>query len=141
MKHLVRDSACWASVGLAGGVSLAILIAAGAGMEFSSAVGLAIVVGGVGMCLGPLALVVYRAAQVAPRWRLALGAIWGGIWGLGLGVLYWGFCGSTFPVWHVLLPAAILAAAGLLNTALDIHVATSRLSASPSSAPGSNRPK
>jgi hypothetical protein len=141
MKYLIRDSACWAAAGLATGVLAATIIAAAAGMELSSAVGLAVLLGGVAMCLGPLALVVHRAAQVAGPKRLAMGALWGGIWGLALGLLYWGFCGNTFPVWNVLLPTAVLAAAGLLNTALDIDMAAAGLTAFRSAVPSAGKPK
>ncbi len=137
MHHsLMHDSARWAFTGLGGGIVLAILVAAGMGLPPEPTLMLIIVVGGVAMCLGPLALIVYRAGQNGGARRLEYGTLWGATWGLVLGSLYWFLYDNSFPLWHVVLPMAILAACGLINAALNIDTETRlTLSHSPSHRP------
>jgi hypothetical protein len=130
MHHtLTQDSARWAFEGLGAGVVLAILISATMSLGPEPTFVLAIFCGGVGMCLGPLSLIVYRAAQAGGARRLEYGALWGAGWGFVLGSLYWFLYDNTFPLWHVVLPMVILSVCGLINAALNIDT-ESQLSAS-----------
>ncbi|MBN1590091.1 MAG: hypothetical protein JW888_11295 [Pirellulales bacterium] len=121
MRSVVRDSAWWSLAGLAWGAVLAVAAAAAMRAEFQTLVTLIVVVGGAGLCLGPIALIVHRAGQTAGAARLASSAFWGGVWGAALGLLYWRIYDDPFTLGHLLLPAAILATASLLNTAFDVN--------------------
>ena len=124
MQHIVRDSPRWALAGLVAGTVPGLVVALAMRLELASSVTLILVAGIMGMSCGPLVLIIYRAAQTAGPARLAYGALWGAAWGLALGLLYWWFYNSSSPVWHVILPIGFLAAAGLINAALDVHTTT-----------------
>ncbi len=121
MQRIIQDSARWALAGLVIGTALAILVAVAMGLDSQAILTLVIIAGGVGMCLGPPALIIRRAGQTAGAGRLVRGALWGGVCGLVLGFLYWFFYDDSFPLWHLVLPVALLAACGLINAALNVY--------------------